>query len=389
MDSAAQVPLPTDLLRPFQAFGLFPLSTAGGVVQASVPLRLLSLLHCLLVLAITCASLYFAPDIFDTTNAIGLFVDVLQILIPLLTHLLICAECVLRVPSYRSFWAQFARTLRRTETLRGPLALPLRRLYLRCRLELLLLSLLPLAVELRILWGIRSNFWFYSRLAAELSLVGCRLSYLLLCLHLRLLHWLLQLHQREVRRLADESRAQPLEWQWRRGVATRRLARVQEGTRDVQRLTGLLNHCWRWSLLANLTNNLLCITIAFYWNYRSLYFNNLMFQTESLLVGVPLLLLLLHVSHVCQHSFQPLSGTVHQLTRVLRHPHDHRLHHLRQHLLLQLLGQWPTVSAMQLLTVGFGSLKDIVAAITTYLVIFIQFMPREGASAVNNSTVVH
>lgn len=270
---------PSTVLSVCQVFGIFPLSISGHT-PTNILLKCVSLVNCLLILCITFFSLYYAPDIFDTTNAIGLFVDILQIMAPILTHLMIVLEAVIRVPSYQRFWSQFERTVLLLHTINGPLTVEIKTLYRRCMWKLGLFFILPLLIEVRILYGIRDNFWVFSRLAAEFSFIGCRLSFLQLCLHIDLINWLMQLSEQEVKRVSNDSRSQlkRVELEMATQVAYKRIQVVQRATRNVGALTAEISNCYRWSLVANLTNNFLSITIAFYWNYRSLYFNNLKYQ---------------------------------------------------------------------------------------------------------------
>lgn len=203
---------------------------------------------------------------------------------PILTHLVICIESFVRVNDYKKFWLQFGKTYSILQKLNGPLHEELTGVYKSVGFKLLLLFLVPLIIEVRILWGIADNYWVYSRLAAQFAFIGCRLSYLQLCLHLELINWLLRSLANEMQRLSNDSRSQlkSVEWEIYSQVAYRRLQLVRQATRDVVELTSHLNECYRWSLVTNLTNNFLSITIAFYWNFRSLYFNNLKYQAGKL-----------------------------------------------------------------------------------------------------------
>lgn len=285
MPALTDCPMPSEILCLSQVFGLFPvsLSASPGI---GVLLRCISVANSVAVLVITFFSLYYAPDIFDTLNAIGLFVDIIQIMAPILTHLVICVEALVRVNDYKKFWFQFGRTFATLQKLNGPLQEELMGVYRRVGLQLGILFVVPLLIEIRILWGIFDNYWVYSRLAAQFSFIGCRLSYLQLCLHLALINWVLQLLANEMQRLSNGSRSQlkSVEWEMTSQVAYRRILLVQQASKDVVELTSHLNQCYRWSLVANLTNNFLSITIAFYWNLRSLYFNNLKYQAGEFLL---------------------------------------------------------------------------------------------------------
>lgn len=273
-------PLPSQILSVCQVFGIFPLCLNGDSRWTNLITKCVALINCLIILVIMFLTLYYAPDIFDTTNAIGLFVDIIQILAPILTHLVICIEAPFRISTYREFWREFQSTFHLVQSLHGPLEMDLKDLYRRCRNKFGILFIVPLAIEIRILYGIMDNFWVFSRLAGEFAFIGCRLSYLNFCLHIELVRWTLQLLEQEVRRISNDSRSQlkRVEWEMKEGFAYKRIQLVQRATRKVMQLTSLLNKCYRWSLVTNLTNNFLSITIAFYWNYRSLYFSNLMYQ---------------------------------------------------------------------------------------------------------------
>lgn len=279
MQGQKDFPIPEDIFLVFQVCGVFPVSLRGGPGINSI-LKIVSLLNSFVILIITTLSLYYALEIFDVTNTLGLFVDIIQVMAPISTHFLVCVEAFFSARSYQRFWQQFSNTLQDIRELNVDFTEDLKRFYRNTRIKLLIFFWVPLFIEIRILWGIFPNFWFYSRIAAQFAFIGCRLSYLQFCFHIQIVNWLLERLEEEVRRVANESRSQlkSLIWEMESKIGYQRIRGVHRATCEVIKLTSTLNACYRWSLLANLTNNLLCITIAFYWNYRSLYFNNLIFQ---------------------------------------------------------------------------------------------------------------
>lgn len=281
--------VPSEVLSVFQAFGLFPL-TLGKSPVTNFLLKWLSQLNTLLILVVIYLSFHYAYDIFDTTNTIGLIVDIVQIMAPILTHLVISVEATRSTQGYRQLWAHFERVWILLRQLDNEGVGDLRKLYWRFGAKLIVLFWLPLLIELRILYGIYSNFWVYSRLAAAFAFLGCRLSYLLYCLHVVIINWLLEKLAREAQRISNDSRSQlkSLRLEMDTGRNYRRIQMISEALSQVYLATSALNMCFRWSLLANLTNNFLSITIAFYWNYRSLYFNNLIFQAGYYRMGYEL-----------------------------------------------------------------------------------------------------
>lgn len=272
--------VPTEILAVFQAFGLFPLTLGKMSPVIDFLLKCISQVNTILIVVIVYLSYHFAYNIFDTTNTIGLIVDIVQIMAPILTHLIISLEATRRIKDYRILWTHFAAISDVIQQLDKELLGDLKGVYSRFGITLAILFWVPLALELRILYGIYGNFWIYSRLAAAFAFIGCRLSYLLYCLHVHIINWLLDKLALEAQRISNDSRSElkSLRIDMDSGRTYKRIKMISEGMSQVYMATSTLNWCFRWSLLANLTNNFLSITIAFYWNYRSLYFNNLIFQ---------------------------------------------------------------------------------------------------------------
>lgn len=80
---------------------------------------------------------------------------------------------------------------------------------------------------------------------------------------------------------------------------------------------------------------------------------------ESLMVSIPLQVILYYVMFTCENCFKPISRIIYHLNRVLRHSLDCRIHHRIQLLLLQLLNQRFTLTAMNFLDIHFLTLKDV------------------------------
>lgn len=271
--------VPADIFHIFQFLGLFPVPISNGFAK-TVLLKCVSFSNSLIVVIITCLSLYFSTEIFDQTNAIGLFVDVVQILAPILTHLVICIEAQRRHKAHKIYWLQFEKIYQITLNLDAELEESLKRMTNRFRINFIVLCSVTLFIEMRILYGIVDNFWVYSRLAAEFSFIGCRLGLLQFCYYVDSVNFLLQRLEKEIRIISNESRSQlkSVEWEMESQISYKRISIAEKAIREILQLTSILNFTFRWSLLANMTNNFLSITIAFYWNYRSLYFNNLKYQ---------------------------------------------------------------------------------------------------------------
>lgn len=77
------------------------------------------------------------------------------------------------------------------------------------------------------------------------------------------------------------------------------------------------------------------------------------------MVSIPLQIILYYVMFTCENCFKPISRIIYHLNRVLRHSLNYKLHRRLQLLLLQLLNQRFTLTAMDLMDMNYLSLKDV------------------------------
>lgn len=94
---------PAALLSFFRLFGLFPFHVDSHSFPEFL-VRLLHLINILVELILLYLCYYYARSMFDFSHAIGLIVDVLQIIAPILTHLVSLLECLYERRRMEALW---------------------------------------------------------------------------------------------------------------------------------------------------------------------------------------------------------------------------------------------------------------------------------------------
>lgn len=82
-------------------------------------------------------------------------------------------------------------------------------------------------------------------------------------------------------------------------------------------------------------------------------------NAESLMVSIPLQIVLYYVMFTCENCFKPIARLIFHLNRILRHSRNSQLHRRLQLLLLQLMNQRLTLTAMNFMEINFFCLKDV------------------------------
>lgn len=263
----------TKLLIPFQLFGFLLVIVPSRNKGLEFVLLLLACLNACIVATLAWSCYYYADYMFDFSNKIGLIVDVTQIVAPIVAHLIVILEALYNRKTIRRLWMEIFEII----AMGGEaLQLILKRVYVKFVLKAIALHVIATALEVRILLGIKSS-WFRSRVTAEWSFIGCRSLYIFYFLHVDIIGGLLEsvasdlqavsrasISQLKSKRLEMDTKELLGRVEFNRGVFNKVYSVVQR-----------LNVCFGWSLISNLINNFLAITIAFYWNYRGVYIERL------------------------------------------------------------------------------------------------------------------
>ncbi|KAG5674525.1 hypothetical protein PVAND_004487 [Polypedilum vanderplanki] len=138
----------------------------------------------------------------------------------------------------------------------------------------------------------------------------------------------------------------------------------------------LINKSFGFSQLLNLLQNFVQLTCDLYSLYSFLYVNNLenilplVFQICPTLVVV---VLVLKACEICLEEVRYIGFLLHNIEKDID---DERINVLTENFSLQILHEPLVFSVSGFFSMDFMFLKTMIASITTYMVIFIQFMPK-------------
>lgn len=207
-----------------------------------------------------------ARKMFDFSHTIGLIVDVLQIVLPIATHLVCLFECLHQKPRMIRIWHDLMYLV----DVGGE---RMRHILKACLITYLCIGIasfgLCTAIEVWILFH-ASKIWFRSRAVAQWSFLSCRAAFLFYLLHVVVVGSVVKMIVQELKYSASASRSQlkstRVEMQQQNILRNVRFCR--SCYERLYRISLEMSYGFGWSLVSQLLYKFMDITIALYYNYR-------------------------------------------------------------------------------------------------------------------------
>ncbi|XP_070497108.1 putative gustatory receptor 2a [Chironomus tepperi] len=149
----------------------------------------------------------------------------------------------------------------------------------------------------------------------------------------------------------------------------------------------LINRCFGFSQLANLLQNFIHLTCLLYSTYSFLYYNNFEDLLELVFQIVPILSVVIMVLKSCEVCLEEVRYIGFLLHNIEKDIDDERINTLTENFSLQILHEPLIFSVSGFFEMDFMFLKTMIASITTYMVIFIQFMPKTDEPSLNSTNI--
>lgn len=231
------------------------------------------------VVLILAVDLYIASNypqvFFDHGTNIRLLMDLVQGYGPIFAYLVILLEAFKSRKTIQGIWQNLKIILDIFEKdLKSSLKLEFRRMLMWYIVYAIILKFLCLLVEVLIIVGVQRNtMWFYNRLANFPGFFGSRTFILSFTLHVRIFRFLL---------LSIVKYQRSINFKLIHCKKKRDMMKKQEKLQHHLRraynklilLNWQINEAFKFSLLATFVSNVICIAIAWIWNYLSLRFGN-------------------------------------------------------------------------------------------------------------------
>lgn len=293
---------------------------------------------------------------FDFSHTIGVAVDVLQIIGPILCHFTALLEFQFQRHRFCKWWNTLMELIELGAMRYEEILCRLLWRFIRTAAPCYIFCT---AIEFWIL-GNASTMFFRSRIVSIWALMSSRAVFLFYVLHVTIVGSVLEMVAQELKYAVTASKSRlkckevEMESQQIRRIL--QLCRVFYGKAFQMSMEGL-GDCFGWSLILNFVYNFLNITIALYYNYRRVVSGLL--TIGSILASIPLITSLFATIFECEQALKPMRKIIYHLHRVERHPKNLLLHREIMRLSYQLKHQQIQWNARRFIEINFKLLKGV------------------------------
>ncbi|GAB0099345.1 Gustatory receptor [Sergentomyia squamirostris] len=366
----------------FHFIGLCPVSLA---TSKDDPKRIVNILLGLwsvvnFVMVVTLASFVFVNfDRVFVDSDVGQFNDLVKFVTVILTHGTSMGEALLTRSNLLSAWTR----LNTADNLFHQIGIPVTqhgvKLFKNFSTKFTIYLTVTVVIELSIIGTIQyDENWTRNWTISCVSLLISRMRHLHLTMYVDLIRSRLHIVRKELKQmvvitknnhfvLKDELTTKRIET---------RLVQMKKIYGVLWECHGDVNSSFGWSELAALMQNFIQLTCDLYWIYSVLNRNELRSVPELVLSLVPTFTAIIIMLHSCEKCLNDVRHIGFWLHNIEKDIHNISMDTLIENFSLQILHEPFSFTVSGFFNMDFRLLKSMVAAITTYMVIFIQFMPK-------------
>lgn len=403
------------LLGVFSFFGLCPISTrnAGKPNADSINFVLLlwSAFHFVFSMAIAVMTaqifIYHSSDATDATIGVASFNNVLKFFSLTLTHVVTVVESVYVRQNFVEIWKRVNSIDEMLENIIQDYNKTRKEFLKATSRKIIVCLLLMTAIELTIIIKIHAiKDWSLIWWVLITPLTFSRLRHLQHTFYIDLLASRFRTMKKELSQIVkltklDHSKIIPRNLHFYDGMF-RRINTIKNVYNITWEMSLFINRSFGLSQLVNLLQNFIQLTCDLYLVYSFLYNNSLEYiigtfydfycinivitkllfilHTELVASLLPTVLILILVLNACEDCLEQVRYIGFLLHNIEKDVNDPRINTLAENFSLQILHEPLLFSVSGFFQMDFMFAKSIIAGITTYMVIFIQFMPKENAA---------
>uniref|UniRef100_A0A182FZY9 Gustatory receptor n=1 Tax=Anopheles albimanus TaxID=7167 RepID=A0A182FZY9_ANOAL len=346
--------------------------------QVSISLYTLTativILYTVLDVIVAVYSLLCPETIFFLSDAAGLFADAIQFEIPLVVALVPVVLSLLKIPLQKRI-AQLMDAIDGQLDATGSTPRTLQhfnhRLSSALFATLLIYNVIPATNEMIIISRISANvIWYRNCVLKVWFFILIRLADSFFLLHIEYIRNRYQMLNYELREITPSMRTLAPE------MIHQRIVRLKRVHNYLKELNGAVNERFGWQLFGVITMLFICTTIDGYWMYANLHYDSGKYKVESFLCAISPLLMFYMLFSRCQRCINEGQMTFFYLHNAFGCILPTKTMRLIQNFSKQLNNEPVHFSAANFFDLKLGALSTIFASITTYLVIYINFIPK-------------
>uniref|UniRef100_A0A240SXW4 Gustatory receptor n=1 Tax=Lutzomyia longipalpis TaxID=7200 RepID=A0A240SXW4_LUTLO len=352
------------ILHIFQFLGLCPVSLETSKDNpkkiANTLLGVWSIVNFALVLALTTVVFINYDSVFSPDSDVGQFNDLVKFVTVILTHGTALGEAILTRATLLSAWTRLTTVDNLFHQIGIPVTQHRMKFFRDFSAKFLIYTTLTLTIELTILATIHFDAnWTRNVAITFISLLVSRMRHLHLTMFVDLIRSRLHIVRKELKQMVVITKNN--HFVLKDELATKRietrLVQMKKIYSVLWECHGDVNSSFGWSELAALMQNFIQLTCDLYWIYSVLNRNELRSIPQlvaSLIPTFTAIIIMLHSCEKCLNDVRHIGFWLHNIEK--------DIHNISMDTLM-------------------------VAAITTYMVIFIQFMPKVDESNSANETI--
>lgn len=323
-------------------------------------LKCLGIFHLLFLFVSLAISLYYFDYLFDARNPLGLFMDVIQLAIPIGTNFVILLQSISSRELHRKIWQLYVNLENILRTHDILIEQKLRRFLVRYILKLIILVSIGCGVELVIIGIISetSEGWRRQRVLALVPFLGHRLCQLMLMFYIELYREFFEIIIEETNNAVSLSR-DTLQKPVKQFILYRKCKCLKNSLNTLWLIIKYINKSFGYSIFVNITMNFIILIVHYYWNFKALFLNTSSNPTASLLCSIPLVAVLLPFIQSCDASIRPFRQIKHLIGKIQLQSDNRQFNRFIKQFSLQMLQYSIQLDASGFFSINFELLQAV------------------------------
>ena len=247
----------------------------------------LTIIYLFYLFCVCLVTFYYAEKFFFLSDAASLFTDIIQLFAPILSHVIMLFESIVFRKNHKIIWNNFCLVDRYLQSYNNDnIVKIIDKSYINYIIKLILTMLVCTFVEIKIMTAIIANKeWSRHWFASIFTFIMTRAFHLFYTFYVDIITVRLQILNNELLIIGENSLIIGNHLQNNKEKLYTQLKSLKNIYTILWENCVMLNDCFGWSQLANITANFICLTVDFYWIYASLYYQTNVFGT-GMFVGL-------------------------------------------------------------------------------------------------------
>lgn len=263
-----------------------------------------ALVHIGLLVGISVVVIINFKSVFYVDDAIGAITDILQLAVPIFSHFAIIIESISKRSLGVDVWRKFKEIENSLCTFNPNIYQRKERAVRNYFIKIVSTQAICLFLEIFIISNINNNLeWRNHWYASLFSFVVTRSEHFFFTLTVDRMRYAMHLINSELTNIRSSHKFRHL-IVFKGDSRHRRLVTLKKCYNRLWEISCLVEKCFGWSQFLNISSNFLCLTVNLYWNFVAIYFQSNPNWKESLMGTCPPLITIFILLNSCERCLQ-------------------------------------------------------------------------------------